>query len=47
MVLSRELAVDALDLLGRRRAWHAKHLVVVAELHRHWSVGSRAVATTT
>src|SRR5262249_13540947 len=49
MVLAGELPVGALDLLGGRRARHAQHLVVVAELHRHGRSATSwgAVATTT
>src|SRR4030095_7505858 len=47
MVLARELTVRALDVVSARRARHAQHLVVVAELHRHESDASRGAATTT
>ena len=47
MVLPGQLAVGALDLLCGRRARHAQHLVVVAELHRHEPAASRGAATTT
>src|SRR2546425_6978345 len=47
MVLAGELAVGTLDVIARRRTWHAQHLVVVTKFHRHRSLGSGSVATTT
>ena len=41
MVLPGQLAVGALDLLCRRLARHAEHLVVVTIFHRHDSPSSR------